>query len=88
MTEDIETKVDREFGAWLMEKRRASKRGFDECSRILGISPFRLKQIEAGSAKRGITWHECNEIAVLFDVALDEVEKRATGVWNERKPVA
>jgi len=70
--------ADQLFGEWIKELRiKKIMLGLLEASEELGISIGRLKALEEGNARVGVTKKECQRIAYFYRVSEKEALIRA-----------
>lgn len=81
MTPDDEI-IDRIFGEWLKEQREKKDLKISVVAKKSGMTAFRLGQLEAGSALRGINTKECYAIAKTLKLNPEAVIKIASGVFR------
>lgn len=78
-----EIEIDREFGKWLWKIRLRQQLTTCQLRRITGISDLRIKQLESGTLRKGVTRPECEAIAEAFGLSVTEVIRRAAGTMPD-----
>lgn len=71
--------IDIEFGEWIRFKRYQAEITLIHSARDTGISTYRLRSLECGTASTGIKPSEAAALAAAYGIARAEVFSRAAG---------
>ena len=80
--DEIEKRVDKAFGDWLVERRMYLGIGAAAVALVSGVNRLRIRHLERGSTTRGATVQECRSLAKALCCDEEEVIGRAAGTWN------
>jgi transcriptional regulator with XRE-family HTH domain len=71
--------LDINFGYWLKDQRISAGFTLEEAAKKSNVSIQRLKSLEMGYAERGITQAESERLCAVYQIALEDFLKRASG---------
>lgn len=77
--ENEEEIIDRKFGEWLREKRKATGLNLKTIALLAEFQTSRWLQLEGGNFKISIRPHEARGIAAALDIPVEVVNKKACG---------
>ena len=77
--EKTDHEVDMEFGQWLRDQRTKSGLTIEQASERSGVQAERLKSLELGYAKKGVTAQESQKVAAAYRINIQEFLDKAMG---------
>lgn len=74
-----DTEIDKRFGEFVTKAREALSIGVKEAAIKAGINQNRLRVIERGTGRKGIRKAECEKLAKVLAMDLEDLVSRAAG---------
>jgi len=75
--------IDYVFGRWIGNLRFRMGLAREDIVDLTEIPFDRLKALEWGEHKKGITYNECLKLAEAYHVKLDDLLDKACGKWSD-----